>query len=221
MNIRTIGSSENNLKYLSITYQHILNRRNIIIFSHISGITLLGVPSEVYQYGSQYAACVITSILSCFISAYVFLPIFFKLQLTSTFEYLEVRFSRRVRILCSLLFLISLMMYIPIVIYVPALAFSQVTDLSLHAITPVLCAVCILYTSIVSRYPNDITRMVNLRQRCHFEISLYILLNFLGRLKSCRLDRYDPVYRYSRRFIRRSPLRYKLCWWSIGSMETL
>ncbi|KAF7417403.1 hypothetical protein HZH68_000056 [Vespula germanica] len=119
-----------------------------LIASHISGITLLGVPSEVYQYGSQYAACVITSILSCFVSAYVFLPVFFKLQLTSTFEYLEVRFSRRVRILCSLLFLISLLMYIPIVIYVPALAFSQVTDFSLHTITPVLCAVCILYTSI-------------------------------------------------------------------------
>ncbi|XP_046813768.1 sodium-coupled monocarboxylate transporter 2-like [Vespa crabro] len=119
-----------------------------LIASHISGITLLGVPSEVYQYGTQYAACIITSILSCFISAYVFLPVFFKLQLTSTFEYLEVRFSRRVRILCSLLFLISLLMYIPIVIYVPALAFSQVTDFSLHTITPVLCAVCILYTSI-------------------------------------------------------------------------
>ncbi|XP_014606130.1 PREDICTED: sodium-coupled monocarboxylate transporter 2-like [Polistes canadensis] len=119
-----------------------------IIASHVSGITLLGVPSEVYQYGSQYAACVLTSFLSCSISAYVFLPVFYKLQLTSTFEYLEVRFSRPVRLLCSFLFLISYIMYIPIVIYVPALAFSQVTNFSLHTITPILCAVCILYTSI-------------------------------------------------------------------------
>ncbi|KAI4499240.1 hypothetical protein M0802_005500 [Mischocyttarus mexicanus] len=119
-----------------------------IIASHVSGITLLGIPSEVYLYGSQYAACFITSFLTCLISAYVFLPVFYKLQLTSTFEYLEVRFSRSVRLLCSVLFVISYTMYIPIVIYVPALAFSQVTNFSLHTITPILCAVCILYTSI-------------------------------------------------------------------------
>ncbi|KAK2577149.1 hypothetical protein KPH14_003309 [Odynerus spinipes] len=119
-----------------------------IIASHVSGITLLGVPSEVYQHGSQYSACVITSILSCSISAYIFLPVFYKLQLTSTFEYLEIRFNKSVRILCSILFVISLLMYIPIVVYVPALAFSQVTDFSLHTVTPILCTVCIIYTSI-------------------------------------------------------------------------
>lgn len=119
-----------------------------IIASHISGITLLGVPSEVYQHGSQYSACVVTSILSCTISAYIFLPVFYKLQLTSTFEYLEIRFSKSVRTLCSFLFVISLLMYIPIVVYVPALAFSQVTDFGLHTITPILCVVCIIYTSI-------------------------------------------------------------------------
>ncbi|XP_020296764.1 sodium-coupled monocarboxylate transporter 1-like isoform X2 [Pseudomyrmex gracilis] len=119
-----------------------------IIASHISGITLLGIPAEVFHHGSQYAACVITSILTAVITSYVFLPVFYKLQLTSTFEYLEIRFSKSIRILSSVLFTISLFAYVPIVIYVPAIAFAQVTKISVHTITPVLCIVCIIYTSI-------------------------------------------------------------------------
>ncbi|KAL0118114.1 hypothetical protein PUN28_009053 [Cardiocondyla obscurior] len=119
-----------------------------ILASHISGISLLGIPTEVFYYGTQYAACVIPSILTSVITAYIFVPVFYKLQLTSTFEYLEIRFTRPVRILSSTLFTVSLFLYLPIVIYVPALAFAQVSNLSVHAITPLLCIVCIVYTSI-------------------------------------------------------------------------
>ncbi|XP_066595799.1 sodium-coupled monocarboxylate transporter 1-like [Prorops nasuta] len=119
-----------------------------IVASHVSGITLLGIPTEVYEYGSQYIAIVITSLATCLATIYLFLPVFYKLQLTSTFEYLELRFAKPVRNLCSILFVLSLFIYIPIVVYVPALAFSQVSKLNLHFITPVLCTVCILYTSI-------------------------------------------------------------------------
>lgn len=122
----------------------------VLLFSHISGITLLGIPTEVFYHGTQYTACVFTAALTAVITCYIFLPVFYKLQLTSTFEYLEIRFARSVRILSSVLFTISLFMYLPIVIYIPALAFAQVTQLSVHAITPVICIVCIIYTSIVS-----------------------------------------------------------------------
>ncbi|XP_029174079.1 sodium-coupled monocarboxylate transporter 1-like [Nylanderia fulva] len=119
-----------------------------IVASHVSGITLLGIPAEVFHHGTQYAMCVITATLTAIITSYIFLPVFYKLQLTSTFEYLEIRFARPVRILSSVLFTISLFMYVPIVIYVPAIAFAQVTNLSVHMITPILCIVCIIYTSI-------------------------------------------------------------------------
>lgn len=38
--------------------------------------------------------------------------------------------------------------WIPVVIFVPALAFNQVTGVNIHIITPVVCFVCIFYTSI-------------------------------------------------------------------------
>ncbi|KAK2575162.1 hypothetical protein KPH14_002566 [Odynerus spinipes] len=119
-----------------------------LIASHISGVSLLGVPSEVYQYGSQYAACIFTSFISCTIIAYIYLPVFYKLQLTSTFEYLEIRFARPVRLLASFLYSLSLVIYIPLIIYVPALAFSQATSIDLHLIAPLICIVCIFYTTI-------------------------------------------------------------------------
>ncbi|XP_066587928.1 sodium-coupled monocarboxylate transporter 1-like [Prorops nasuta] len=119
-----------------------------LIASHISGVSLLAIPSEVYQYGSQYAACVFTSIITCVIISLIYLPVFYKLQLTSTFEYLEIRFARPVRLLASFLYTLSLVIYIPLIIYVPALAFSQATGINLYLISPVICIVCIFYTTI-------------------------------------------------------------------------
>lgn len=127
-----------------------ISNGNKIYFSHISGVSLLGIPSEVYQYGSQYAACIFTCFICCLLIIFIYLPVFYKLQMTSTFEYLEIRFARPVRIFASFLFTLSLVIYVPLIIYVPALAFSQATGINLHYVTPVICAVCIFYTTIVS-----------------------------------------------------------------------
>ncbi|XP_071451827.1 sodium-coupled monocarboxylate transporter 1-like [Hetaerina americana] len=119
-----------------------------VISSFISGITLLGLPAEMYVYGTQFAAVmfgVFGATLGCGV---FFLPVFYRLQLTTSYEYLEVRFDRKVRLLGSLLFLINNLLYIPIVMYIPALALSQVTGIHLHLITPLVSLVCIFYTSL-------------------------------------------------------------------------
>lgn len=142
---------KNNLKSLIISRRKSTSNGDWkFIFSHISGVSLLGVPSEVYQYGTQYAVCIFTSFISCFIIVCVYLPVFYKLQLTSTFEYLEIRFARPVRQLASFLYTLALVIYVPLIIYVPALAFSQATGMNLHYVAPVICMVCIFYTTIVS-----------------------------------------------------------------------
>ncbi|XP_076280092.1 sodium-coupled monocarboxylate transporter 1 [Lasioglossum baleicum] len=119
-----------------------------LIASHISAVSLLAIPVEVYQYGTQYAACVFTSVISCSLISLIYMPVFYQLQLTSTFEYLEMRFARPVRTFASFLYTLSLVIYVPLIIYVPALAFSQATAINLHLVTPVICIVCIFYTTI-------------------------------------------------------------------------
>lgn len=161
----------------------------------MSGITLLGVPTEVYQHGSAYFLIIITIILTCLAASYVFVPVFYKLQLASVYEYLEVRFCRKIRTLASLLYIVSLVMYIPLVVYAPALAFSQITGYSLYAIVPVLCCICIVYTSLV--------RLHLIMQFFEISITLYtvyaVILSYnmyVGRSQSSHMDGYDTACVY-------------------------
>ncbi|XP_076270720.1 sodium-coupled monocarboxylate transporter 1-like isoform X2 [Rhynchophorus ferrugineus] len=118
-----------------------------LIASYISGISLLGIPTEVYVYGIQFAYILGGFLLMAIVMSYVYLPVFHGLRLTSTYEYHEMRFGPKVRLFASLLFTISSITWLPLVIYVPALAFNQVTEINVHLITPVVCVICIIYTS--------------------------------------------------------------------------
>ncbi|XP_034940823.1 sodium-coupled monocarboxylate transporter 1-like isoform X1 [Chelonus insularis] len=119
-----------------------------LIASFISGISLLGTPTEIYVHGTSYLFIGFAIICVGFVTSYIYLPVFHELKLTSTYEYLEKRFDRKVRILGSALFFLGIMMWLPIVIYVPALAFNQVTGVNVHVITPFVCVVCIFYTCV-------------------------------------------------------------------------
>lgn len=127
---------------------------NDYFFSLLSGITFLGVPTEVYFHGCQYFFTIINTFFTGLITAYVFMPVFYKLQISSVYEYLEMRFSKQARSFASFMYILSLMVYVPIVIYVPSLAFSQVTGYNLHLISPVLSIICITYTSMVRSFNN-------------------------------------------------------------------
>ncbi|XP_028032685.1 sodium-coupled monocarboxylate transporter 1-like [Bombyx mandarina] len=118
-----------------------------LVASFVSGITLLGSPTEVYMYGTQYAYIIGAIFLMSVIMTQVYLPVFHQLKLTSNYEYLSIRFDNRVRLFGSILFAFTLVGWLPIVIYVPALAFNQVTGIGIHVITPIVCLVCIFYTS--------------------------------------------------------------------------
>ncbi|XP_053673858.1 sodium-coupled monocarboxylate transporter 1-like [Anopheles nili] len=119
-----------------------------LIASHISGITMLGVPSEMYSHGTQYWMFIIPAFTVAYLMKKIYLPVFYDLQVTSAFTYLELRFDKFVRSAASLVYAIQCIIYIPIVIYVPALAFSQVTGINLHVITPIICVICIFYTTV-------------------------------------------------------------------------
>nr|XP_040236972.2 sodium-coupled monocarboxylate transporter 1-like [Anopheles coluzzii] len=119
-----------------------------LIASHVSGITMLGVPSEMYSHGTQYWMFIIPAFTVALLMKTIYLPVFYDLQVTSAFTYLELRFDKFVRSAASLVYALQCIIYIPIVIYVPALAFSQVTGVNLHVITPIICVICIFYTTV-------------------------------------------------------------------------
>lgn len=119
-----------------------------LIASFISGITLLGTPTEVYLYGAQYMYIMGSLVLMGFCMYYIFLPVFHDLNLISTYKYLEMRYNRSMRLFGSVMFIMASLLWLPIVIYVPAIAFNQATGVNIHIVTPCVCVVCIFYTCI-------------------------------------------------------------------------
>lgn len=58
----------------------------LIYGSFISGITLLGLPTEVYLHGIQYVYVSIGVVLMGVIMANLYLPVFYGLNITSSYE---------------------------------------------------------------------------------------------------------------------------------------
>lgn len=54
--------------------------------SFMSAVTVLGTPAEVYRFGAIFSIFAITYFLVVLLSAEVFLPVFYRLGITSTYE---------------------------------------------------------------------------------------------------------------------------------------
>ncbi|XP_070495286.1 sodium-coupled monocarboxylate transporter 2 [Chironomus tepperi] len=117
-----------------------------LVASYISGVTVLGTPAEIYNYGTQYWLIVVSIFFMAFVVAYVYLPVFCSLKVGSSYEYLELRFNSHVRTIASIMFVIDELLFLPIIIYVPALAMNQVSGVNLHLIGGIVCIICVFYT---------------------------------------------------------------------------
>ncbi|XP_069699580.1 sodium-coupled monocarboxylate transporter 1-like [Periplaneta americana] len=117
-----------------------------LVVSFLSGIAVMGTPTDIYMYGTLYWLMCVAFVLEGLATNYIYLPVFYELNVTSSYEYLQLRFNRPVRVMASTLFSLYQLLVNPIVIYVPALAFSRVTGINVHVITPILSILCIIYT---------------------------------------------------------------------------
>ncbi|NWY51521.1 SC5A5 protein, partial [Chionis minor] len=75
--------------------------------SFMSAVQVLGVPAEAYRYGAKFLWMCVGQLLNTLLTAQLFLPIFYRLGLTSTYEYLERRFSRSVRLCGTLQYVVA------------------------------------------------------------------------------------------------------------------
>ncbi|XP_019629944.1 PREDICTED: sodium-coupled monocarboxylate transporter 2-like [Branchiostoma belcheri] len=119
-----------------------------LLASFISAITVLGTPAEIYTNGTMFWNFVIAYTITILLVARLFIPAFYSLGLTSTYEYLEIRFSKVVRLVCTVLFMANMLLYMGLVLYVPSLALNAVTGLTLWGAVVAVGVVCTFYTTL-------------------------------------------------------------------------
>ncbi|XP_058057919.1 putative sodium-dependent multivitamin transporter [Anopheles bellator] len=138
------------------TTEYLLADRNMSIWpvsfslmaSFMSAVTLLGVSNENYQFGTQFVAINLSYGLATPIAAYLFLPVFFRLQACSAYEYLEKRFGKATRLAASMAYTLQMILYMGIAVYAPALALEAVTGLDQAYSILVIGGICTFYSTI-------------------------------------------------------------------------
>ncbi|XP_065135745.2 sodium-coupled monocarboxylate transporter 1 [Paramisgurnus dabryanus] len=116
--------------------------------SFMSGITVIGTPAEAYLFGTPFWLFVFSYSIMSTISAEIFVPLFYRLNITSTYEYLEMRYNKLIQIIGTSMYIAQTALYTGMVIYAPALALNQITGLDLWGVLVATGVVCIIYCTL-------------------------------------------------------------------------
>lgn len=113
-----------------------------------SGISFLGAPAEAYNHNLIYLWVLVAYFIATPITTLIFLPLFFRLNFYTAYEYLEHRFDLRLRRLSSASFIFRVVLWLALALYAPALVISQLMGVPLW-ITILLTGFCTtLYTTV-------------------------------------------------------------------------
>lgn len=118
-----------------------------LIASFQSAVAIIGVPAEIYTHGTQYWFIGCAYVLGLLIPAHVFIPVLYRLQLSSAYQYLELRFSKAVRVCGTLAFIFQMVIYMGVCVYTPAFALNAATGFQLWGTVLATGLVCTLYTT--------------------------------------------------------------------------
>ena len=117
-----------------------------VMATQASAITFLSTPGQAYNSGMGFAQFYFGLPIAMVILCAFVLPIYYRLQVYTAYEYLEGRFDVRVRTLTALLFLVQRGLAAGITIYAPAIILSSILGWSLGLTILVIGVVVIFYT---------------------------------------------------------------------------
>ena len=113
----------------------------------LSAITFMAVPAKAYYTDWAFWFPGIIGLATLPILILYVIPFFRRLDLTTAYEYLEMRFNLPVRCVGSLLFIISQVGRMGVVLFLPALALATVTGMNVYLCIVLIGALCTLYTA--------------------------------------------------------------------------
>jgi solute:Na+ symporter, SSS family len=119
-----------------------------VLATGLSAITFIGQPGFAVERDWSTLMAGLVAVPATIIAALLFVPFFWRLRLTSAYEYLEKRFDFRVSMLCSVLFLMLRGLLAGIAIYAPSIALSAVTGWNITGCIVISGALTVLYSSL-------------------------------------------------------------------------
>lgn len=117
-----------------------------IMATQASAITFLSVPGQAFYDGMGFVQFYFGLPLAMIVIAAVFVPIYYRLNVYTAYEYLEHRFDGRVRFLGAILFLIQRGLGAGITIYAPSIILSTILGWRMDLLVVGIGLLVIVYT---------------------------------------------------------------------------
>jgi solute:Na+ symporter, SSS family len=117
-----------------------------IMGTQASAITFLTGPGQAYSDGMRFVQYYFGLPLAMIVIAYVFVPVYSKLKITTAYEFLQTRFDLKTRTLTSFLFLLSRGLSTGISVYAPAIVLSTLFGWNIYITNIIMGGFLIIYT---------------------------------------------------------------------------
>ncbi len=117
-----------------------------IFGAKLSAITFIGIPAKTYATDWTYFFLLMTIIMVMPVVVRYFIPFYRRLGVTSSYEFLEQRFSYQVRGIAAGMYILLQLGRMGIVILLPSIALSVVTGIDVRTSIVVMGVVSLFYT---------------------------------------------------------------------------
>lgn len=111
----------------------------------LSAITYMTIPAKAYATNWTYYPMLVMILVVSWPVVKFYLPYFRKLDITSAYEYLELRFNAFTRLMASSLFIIFMIARMALVLYLPSLALTAVTGIDIYICIVLMGVITIIY----------------------------------------------------------------------------
>jgi Na+/proline symporter len=138
-----------------------------VMATQASAITFLSTPGQAYENGMGFIQFYFGLPLALIIVSVVFIPIYYKLNVYTAYEYLEQRFGLNTRLFTAFLFLISRGLAAGITIYAPSIVLSSLLGWDLNLTNIFVGVLVIIYTV------SGGTKAVSLTQKWQMGIIMF------------------------------------------------
>ncbi len=119
-----------------------------IFATMLSAITFMAIPAKTYATDWKYFMMAITILIAAFPVVKYYLPFFRRLNITSAYEYLELRFNKTLRVASSVIFIIFMIARMALILYLPSLALVAATGIDIYTCILLMSLITIIYSSI-------------------------------------------------------------------------